>query len=57
MAIAQSRANVTEQKTALLRHQGRDPSRERQIRISRQRQNGLRRQSGDEEEGSESSKA
>ena len=57
MAIVQSIANVTAQKTALLRYQGRDPIRERQRKISRRRPKGLRRQSGDEEEGSESSEA
>lgn len=57
MAIAQSIDNVTAQKTALLRHQGRDPIRGRQRKISTWRPKGLHRQSSDEEEGSESSEA
>lgn len=58
MAIAQPTANVTAQKTALLRHQSRDPIREKQKKISRRRPKSLRKQSGDEEEeDSESSEA
>jgi len=57
MAIAQSIADVTAQKTALLRYQGRDPIRERQRKISRRQPKGLREQSSNEEEGSESSEA